>query len=99
MRSILGTVWCNNRTPDEGARRSLREGLKAQLVAMFPELEPIYCGSINVYFGTISKRLQYDGKLIGIRIGGQNRSVSSASSFNTQKTAPCIQELGYGHQA
>jgi len=49
MRSILGTVWCNNRTPDEGARRSLREGLKAQLVAMFPELEPIYCGSINVY--------------------------------------------------
>jgi len=48
MRSILGTVWSNNRNPDEGARRSLREGLKARLVNEFPELAPIYCGSINV---------------------------------------------------
>ena len=37
-----------NRTPDEGARRNLRDGLKALLVDKFPELAPIYCGSINV---------------------------------------------------
>jgi len=44
----LAPVWSNNRHLDEGARRSLRKGLKARLVNEFPELAPIYCGSINV---------------------------------------------------
>lgn len=48
MRRILGTVWNNNRPAHEGAGRNLREKLKAILVKSFPELEPIYCGSINV---------------------------------------------------
>jgi hypothetical protein len=48
MLSITGTVWSHNRGSDSGAGRSLREGLKALLVGKFPELEPIYCGSINV---------------------------------------------------
>jgi hypothetical protein len=49
MRSILGIVKSNNRSADAGARRSLREGLKALLVKRFPELDSIYCGSINVW--------------------------------------------------
>src|ERR1051325_9735710 len=49
MRSILGTVCSNNRLTNAGAQRSLREGLKARLVGLFPELEPIYYGSINVH--------------------------------------------------
>jgi len=48
MKTILGSVWSNNRGPDEGARRSLRQGLKALLVSELPELTAIHCGSINV---------------------------------------------------
>jgi len=44
-RVISGTIHMNGR---EGASRSLREGLKDKLVGFYPDLAPIYCGSINV---------------------------------------------------